>query len=171
MLTVTYLGGVTTTKESYLDSDEIGWDKKVRKEHNYPEDFDMTLEECAKLAKPKTIIPFLPFIIRSQIEIKFSTSTKRFTTEQWRRLVAAVEKPEGEYMLLTEEDYPHITIIEAEKTGQVEFSSGGITLTVPKEACLEAFRKAQEDLEKYHNWSRVGKVHIDGSTCWVAAPH
>ncbi len=175
MLTVKYIGEVSETLKEYIDLKETGCAKVVRGEHIYPEDFGKTREEFEKLAKPKTTISFRFIISDPSHQTFFSTETKLFGKEKWRKLVAAIEKPEGEYRLIVEEDYPLHSAIEAKETNQVQFSSGAMMALIPKEICLEAFRQAQADLDKYHDpevWYQTQRIHSgDGPNWYMVDPY
>ncbi len=134
------------TWRSYIDPRLIGCTKAIRGEHIYPHDLGKTLEELENASKPKITVE-LKFIIQDLVE--FKVRTNHFDKEDWRQLLLAVEDPNDECSLEVDRDL--YTYIGAQKDGKVKFMSGYFEVLLSKQVCLNAFREAQEKLDKYHD--------------------
>ncbi len=132
------------TWRSYIDPKLIGCTKAIRGKHIYSHDFGKTDQEFEAAAKPKITVE-LKFIIQDLLE--FEVRTDDFDKEDWRQLLSAVEDPNGEYNL----EVHRYAYIGAQKDGKVKFVAGYCKVFLSKQVCLDAFREAQEKLDKYHD--------------------
>ena len=149
MLKVEYIGDVVETHTRHLESKELSVNDGPPV---MPGSKCWFRREDGDLSEIYYAV-YLKFIIRySTHYVLFSITSgdhNLVTREKWRELIAAIENPKGYYRLLAYENYPLFTSLTAKKSRKVKFTSGGISFLLPKEDCLEAFRKAQEDLDKY----------------------